>query len=112
MKFFRGLSIILLILLSLFSSINSYAGMSKSVAQGFVNQKDAYQLVNADEASASTRYYGFLRADGYWYIMKQAISSSVSTYTFVKGTSAYSTAWTDRASETYASFDTVFVDGI
>lgn len=64
---------------------------------------DAYALSDIDD-STTTEYYGYEKSDGGWYIKKLASNA----ITFVKGSSNYSTAWTNRASQTYASFATTF----
>jgi len=89
-----------------------HAAMYPSTARNFNDLYNAYKVVDIDEAAASPRYYGYLRQDGYYFIMKATISAGVTAYTFTKGTTAYSTAWTNRASETYAAFNAVFNTGI
>lgn len=63
---------------------------------------DSYGLCNVDTSTPS--YYGFESADGHWYIMK--INSGA--YTYAKGDSGYSAAWTARASQSYDTFGTIF----
>lgn len=89
-----------------------HAQMYPAAARNFNDIYNAYKVVDIDENAASPRYYGYLRRDGYYFIMKATISSGVTNYTFTKGTTAYSTAWTNRASETYAAFNAVFNTGI
>ena len=66
----------------------------------------------SDEADkvgdATIRYYGFLNRAGEWFIMRQTSSGTTSDYRFVKGDSAYTTAWTARESQTYDYFNTIF----
>lgn len=64
--------------------------------------------VDDDDNDATANYYGFVDTDGNWYIMKEEISGSVSTYTFTRGTTNYSANWTGRAGLTYGSFDSTF----
>lgn len=64
---------------------------------------DGYVISDLDEAAA-TKYYGFLTASGGWYILK--LTSTAARY--VKGDSGYTTAWTDRATQTYDYYDAVF----
>lgn len=61
----------------------------------------------SDRIVGATSYYGYLRRDGAWYIMKDvdAGSGEVNT-TYAKGISGYS--WAGRALETYAVFSTTF----
>lgn len=49
-------------------------------------------------------YYGFVRADGAWYIMWNNSGS----WRYVKGASNFSTAWDGRLSLAYDYFDNVF----
>lgn len=64
---------------------------------------EAYKISDLDE-STSTKYYGFLKDDGSWYILK--ITSTQARY--IKGASSYATNWTNRASLSYDYFDTAF----
>lgn len=63
-----------------------------------------YALSDVD-ADASPNYYGYLRCDGAWYILKETISAGADTYRYYFGTSDYTTNWTNRASLTYVYFD-------
>lgn len=65
---------------------------------------DGYKLAQLDDAT-STAYYGYLNKDSAWYILKE---DSTGAYRYVKGTSSFSTNWTNRASLTYDYFDSVF----
>ena len=49
-------------------------------------------------------YYGFLRSDGAWYIMKE----TGGTYRFIKGASDYTTNWTGRAGLSFGYYDAIF----
>lgn len=62
---------------------------------------------NVDESS-SPAYYGFENQDGGWIIIKKSTSASIDTFTYAKGSSAYSTAWTGRAGLTYAAASTTW----
>lgn len=64
---------------------------------------DAYALSNIDDTT-STEYYGYEDKDGNWYIKKLASNA----ITFTKGPSGYATAWTNRASQSYASYGSTF----
>ncbi|MBI5044621.1 MAG: hypothetical protein HZC02_01735 [Candidatus Levybacteria bacterium] len=65
---------------------------------------DGYTLAQLDDSS-STAYYGYLNKDSAWYILKEDSSGN---YRYVKGSSSFSTNWTNRASLTYDYFDAVF----
>ncbi len=66
---------------------------------------DAYAISN-EEDTGTYEYYGFEDADGNWYILR--ITSATGIYLYAAGSSAYSTAWTNRASQTYASYGSTF----
>lgn len=74
------------------------------------NPVDGYHPANMEinQGNEATNYYGFLRDDGAYYIQKEVIAGTLTTYTYTKGSSGYSTAWTARTSQTYATFDTTF----
>ena len=59
-----------------------------------------YKITDIDD----TGYYGYLKADGSWYIMQE----NSGAYRYIKGDSDYSTAWTGRAGLSYDYFNQVF----
>lgn len=63
---------------------------------------DGYKITEIEDSTPA--FFGFVRKDGAWFIMKE----SSGAYRYVKGTSSFSTNWTNRASLTYDYFDTVF----
>jgi hypothetical protein len=71
----------------------------------YAKPSEQYAISNK-EATATYKYFGFQRLDGYWYIMRKTLSTNV--FEYVSGTSAYSTAWTNRASQTYTDYATAF----
>lgn len=64
-----------------------------------------YSISDIDD-SADPAYYGFLSADGSWYILRE--TSSTGAYRYAKGTTDYSTNWTNRATLTYDLYDVTF----
>lgn len=66
---------------------------------------DAYAISNIED-TGTYKYFGFEDAGGAWYIMRKTISTS--TFEYVKGASNYSTAWTNRASQSYGSYGSTF----
>jgi hypothetical protein len=76
-----------------------------SVTNVYTKETGSYSICNK-EATATYKYFGFQRSDGYWYIMRKTISTNV--FEYAAGTSAYSTAWTNRASQTYTDYATAF----
>ena len=67
-----------------------------------------YQVANTDVLDAANTYAGYLNNEGGWLIMKQVTTDSVMVATYVKGSSAYDTAWTARATQTYVTFNNLF----
>jgi hypothetical protein len=61
-----------------------------------------------DQDNTSPYYYGFERADGYWYIMKRTVSGTDVSFRYASGTTDYATAWTNRATQSYNTFGTEF----
>lgn len=76
----------------------------------FLYAYEGYKVADeADKVGDSTiRYYGFTNREGAWFIMKQTVSGTTSSYHFVKGASAYTTAWSARESQTYEYFYQTF----
>lgn len=66
-----------------------------------------YQINDVD-ADTATKYYGYETAGGAWYIMKETTTTGDQSYRYAKGSSDYSTAWTNRATQTYNIFGTIF----
>lgn len=65
----------------------------------------AYKISDSDDSS-DPAYYGYVNSTGGWYILK--ITASTGAYRYVKGASSYTTAWTNRASQTYNTYDNIF----
>jgi hypothetical protein len=76
-----------------------------TITNVYTKETGSYSICNK-EATATYKYFGFQRSDGYWYIMRKTISTNV--FEYAAGTSAYSTAWTNRASQTYTDYATAF----
>lgn len=57
---------------------------------------------------ATIRYFGYVNRRGEWFILRQTVSGTTADYRFVKGDSAYTTAWAARETQTYDYFNTIF----
>ena len=77
-------------------------GIAAAFNKQFVS---SYQPSDIDSTS-DPKYYGFLAADGSWYIMEE--NTAEGTYRYVRGTSGYAAAWTARATNTYVLFSALF----
>lgn len=62
--------------------------------------------INDKEDTGTYVYFGFSSADGSWKILRKTIATNV--YRYSTGGSNYSTAWTNRASQSYATYDATF----
>jgi hypothetical protein len=71
----------------------------------FAKSTEQY-AINNKESTATYKYFGFQKSDGGWYIMRKTIATNI--FEYVAGASAYSTAWTNRASQTYTDYATAF----
>lgn len=63
-----------------------------------------YKVSDVDEA-ADPKFYGFLRADGYWYVMR---NTGGTAFRYAAGSTGYAAAWAGRASLSYGYFDSIF----
>lgn len=64
---------------------------------------DKYKISEVDDSSPA--YYGFLDSGGAWYILKE---NSDGTYRYIKGSSNFSTNWTNRAALSYDYYHNIF----
>ncbi len=83
-------------------AIKNSAGVQIDPAEA--HPTDGYEITEIDDTS-SPSYYGFLKKNGYWYIMKE---DSTGAYRYSKGTTAFTANWTNRASLTYDYFNSIF----
>jgi hypothetical protein len=80
--------------------------VEKLANQHWGNQVVAEYYIS-DQIVATTSYYGYLRRDGAWYIMKAVDAGSGEiNYTYAKGAGGYD--WAQRAAQSYAAFSTTF----
>lgn len=70
---------------------------------------DGYNITQIDDIGPTYNYYGFVNKLGYWYIQRETASGgSAGDFRYVKGTTNFTTNWTNRSSLTYDYFDNVF----
>lgn len=81
------------------------SAVGSGTADTVIDPRTGY-AISDKEATATYKYFGFEDADGKWYIMRKTIATNI--FLYANGTSGYATAWTNRASQTYATFDTTF----
>lgn len=85
-------------------ALKDIAGVQIDPAQ--LHPTDGYKITELDDASPA--YYGFVRKDGAWFIMKEGTGGD---YRYAKGSSDFTngtTGWPNRANLTYGYFDAIF----
>lgn len=65
---------------------------------------DGYTITEVDDGTTDS-YYGFVNQTGAWYITHE---TSAGAYRYAKGSSNFSTSWTNRTLLSYDYFDNVF----
>lgn len=62
----------------------------------------------SEQQMGATAYFGYLNADGAWYIQRAVTTAAVIVYTYKVGTTGYD--WSDRATDggLYKTFDNAF----
>ena len=71
-----------------------------STVIGLVSMTDSYFSVDQDNSEPA--YYGFQARDGTWYILRATTSGATVSRLYARGTSDYSTNWTNRATLAYS----------
>lgn len=70
---------------------------------------DGHRASDQDNGTTpNTNFYGFLRGDGSWYIIKEVTDGNLISQRYAKGASDYVTNWTGRAGLEYDYFSVVF----
>lgn len=65
-----------------------------------------YRISDRDSDNADFNYYGYLNAEGGYYIMREELATGA--YRYSRGDSNYSSVWTARASQSYDYFSVTF----
>lgn len=77
--------------------------------ESILDSLDEYKISDIDDADP-TKYYGFLKKDGGYYILEE--DTVAKTYRYYKGSSGYDIAvtgaWATRVSQTYDYFNVIF----
>lgn len=88
-----------------YSMSTSGSGGGGGTSTAVIDPRSGFGI--SDKESTSTyKYFGFEDAAGKWYILRKTIATNAFLYAY--GTSGYATAWTNRASQTYDTFDNTF----
>jgi hypothetical protein len=86
-------------------SIKDSAGVKIDPAEK--HPTDGYRVTEIDDAGADT-YTGFVKKGGAWYIVKEIGVGGDSSYRYFKGSSGFSTNWTNRTGLSYGYYDDIF----
>lgn len=89
------------------TSEGSKKGLDVNIISRFNTKMAEYAYSDGDETGESYYYYGYIKDDGYWTIVRLS-SDGISEARYSTGTSDYSTNWTNRASLSYQYFNEVF----
>lgn len=63
-------------------------------------------MVSDTDDSGDVKYYGFLTADGKWYIY--CWNTLLGTHRYFRGDDGYTTNWDDRVNLSYDYWDVIF----
>jgi hypothetical protein len=85
-------------------TVNIYAAVD-DIEQYILDTLAHYKMDDYD-VSAATKYIGYQNKAGNYYIKRINTSTGAVDYSY--GASGYSTAWTNRATESYNDFATEF----
>lgn len=87
------------------SKMDSAQAVLVTIDQAIDDQLKNYKMDDYD-VSAATKYVGYQNKAGNYYIKRINTSTGAVDYSY--GASGYSTAWTNRATESYNDFATEF----
>ena len=76
-----------------------------SLTYPYMGDLFAGYLIKKGDSDASPNYYGFVRADGAWYILRETLSAGDDSYAYAKGSGDFDTNWTGRVGLTYVSYE-------
>jgi len=87
-------------------ALYTYDAATDTLIPGTGGSSGTSYAISDIESTATYKYFGFQAASASWYIMRKTIATK--KFEYVAGASAYSTAWTNRASQTYTDYATAF----
>lgn len=68
-------------------------------------------VIADDDSDATPNFYGYVRQDGSWYILKETLAAGANVYEYARGPAGYTANFTNRAGLTYARFHLVDWEG-
>ena len=92
--------------------ISDKKGKFRPLSEGYATEEKQtdtlfdYKLARLPVPGDTLTYLGYLRKDGAYYITE--IDETNGTQKYIAGTSGFTTAWSNRASNTYLDFDSIF----
>ena len=69
-----------------------------------------YELIFADGDDMNLRYDMYQNREAKWLIARSVRSAGILTVTYAKGATAYADAWTNRSTQSYDVYSTLFAD--
>lgn len=66
-----------------------------------------YVIADKDD-DGTPNYYGYVRPDGAWYILRETVLAGADKYEYARGDRGYETNWTNRAGLTYQYYHIAF----
>ena len=71
-------------------------------------ENTVYELLFADESDMNNQYVMYMNREGNWIIVHHVRTGGILTVTYAKGEDGYAAAWTNRASQTYGIYSSLF----
>lgn len=69
-----------------------------------------YELIFADDIDMNERYDMYQNREASWLIAKSVSAGGILTVTYAKGATGYADAWTNRSTQSYDVYSTLFAD--
>jgi len=88
------------------SDSGSKTGLDVNLLQGLSSELSEYAFSDLNESDVVYNYYGYLKSDGGWFILRLPKDNTEARYS--SGLSDYTTSWTNRTSLTYQLYSEEF----
>ena len=72
-----------------------------SITFPFVGDIFSGYVIAKKDDDASPNFYGYVRADGSWYILRETISAGNDSYEYANGSRDFDTNWSNRVGLSY-----------
>lgn len=81
-------------------------GRETKVEIKYADPLNDYRIADRDTGNGAYNYFGYLKTDGSYYIMREEVS--IGAYRYTRGTGSYPSVWTNRAGQSYDYLNVVF----